>query len=56
MQLAPPLTFKVKEDLYMSLTEADNDSFPDMGLVRSGNLLKVTFPPSLKVGITKEQS
>ncbi len=48
MQLAPPLTFKVKEDLYMSLTEADNDSFPDMGLVRSGNLLKVTFPPSLK--------
>jgi alpha-glucosidase len=47
MPLAPPLTFKVKEDLYMSLTEADNDSFPDMGLVRSGNLLKVTFPPSL---------
>ncbi len=47
MQLAPPLTFKVKEDLYISLTEADNDSFPDMGLARSGNLLKVTFPPSL---------
>jgi alpha-glucosidase len=44
--LSPPVTFKVGESLYVSLTEANNDSFPDMGLVRDGNLLKAVFPAS----------
>ena len=46
--LAPPVTFKLGENLYVSLTEANNDSFPDMGLVRDGNFLKATFPASPK--------
>ena len=46
--LAPPVTFKLGENLYVSLTEANNDSFPDMGLVRDGNFLKAIFPASSK--------
>jgi alpha-glucosidase len=33
-------------DLYISLTEADNESFPDMALSRDGNVLKTCFPAS----------
>jgi len=44
--LAPPITFRLGENLYVSLTEANNDSFPDMGLERDGNFLKAVFPAS----------
>lgn len=44
--LAPPITFKVGDSLYIALTEANNDSFPDMGLVRQGAFIKAVFPPS----------
>ncbi len=44
--LGPPLTFQLGENLYVALTEANNDSFPDMGLVRDGNFLKAVFPAS----------
>lgn len=44
--LAPPVTFQLDGDLYVSLTEANNDSFPDMGLIRHGNLLQSFFPAS----------
>jgi len=44
--LAPPLTFKLSDDLYVSITESNNDSFPDMGLVRDGAFLKAVFPAS----------
>lgn len=43
---APPMTFKLKDNLYVSLAEANNDCFPDMGLVRNGNYLKAVFPAS----------
>jgi alpha-glucosidase len=46
--LAPPVTFKIGDNLYVSLTEANNDCFPDMGLQRSGNLLKAVFPASAR--------
>lgn len=46
--LAPPITFKLGENLYVSLTEANNDSFPDMGLERDGTFLKAVFPASAK--------
>jgi alpha-L-fucosidase len=46
--LAPPVTFRLGGDLYVSLTEANNDSFPDMGLERDGSLLKAVFPASAK--------
>ena len=42
--LAPPVTFQIGKNLYVSLTEANNDSFPDMGLVRDGAFLKAVFP------------
>lgn len=45
-QWAPPMTFKLGDNLYVSITEANNDSFPDMGLVRNGNFLKAIFPAS----------
>jgi alpha-glucosidase len=45
-QWAPPMTFKLDENLYVSITEANNDCFPDMGLVRNGNFLKAVFPAS----------
>ncbi len=45
-QWAPPMTFKLNENLYVSITEANNDCFPDMGLVRNGNFLKAIFPAS----------
>lgn len=44
--LAPPITFKTPDALYISLTEANNDSFPDMGLERTETLLKAVFPAS----------
>ena len=44
--LAPPATFKVGENVYVALTEANNDSFPDMGLERNGDVLKAVFPAS----------
>ena len=46
--LAPPVTFKLGENLYVALTEANNDSFPDMGLERDGTFLKAVFPASSK--------
>ena len=45
--LAPPITFKLGKNLYVALTEANNESFPDMGLVRQGDLIKAVFPASL---------
>ncbi len=45
-QWAPPVTFKLGENLYVSITEANNDSFPDMGLIRDENSLKAFFPAS----------
>jgi alpha-glucosidase len=44
--LAPPITFKTPDALYISLTEANNDSFPDMGLDRTGTVFKAVFPAS----------
>ena len=44
--LSPPITFGLGDDLYVSLTEANNDCFPDMGLVRHGNRLQACFPAS----------
>lgn len=44
--LAPPITFRHGENLYISLTEANNDCFPDMGLVREGAFIKSVFPAS----------
>jgi alpha-glucosidase len=46
--LGPPITFKVVENLYVALTEANNDSFPDMGLERDGTFFKAVFPASSK--------
>jgi len=45
-QWAPPMTFNLGNNLYVSITEANNDSFPDMGLERNGNFLKAVFPAS----------
>ncbi len=44
--MSPPITFEVDEDLYVSLTEANNDCFPDMGLVRNGTLIQAVYPAS----------
>ncbi|GEM_PF-114922 len=44
--LAPPITFQIGDNLYIALTEANNNSFPDMGLVRQGGFIKAVFPPS----------
>jgi alpha-glucosidase len=46
--LAPPVTFKLSGNLYVALTEANNDSFPDMGLERDSAFLKAIFPASSK--------
>jgi alpha-glucosidase len=46
--LSPPVTFQSGQNLYVSLTEANNDSFPDMGLERNGNFIKAVFPASPK--------
>ena len=48
MPMAPPITFKLDNDIYVSLTEANNDCFPDMGLMRVGDHIKSIFPPSAK--------
>ena len=45
-QWSPPMTFKLDGNLYVSITEANNDCFPDMGLQRNGNFLKAVFPAS----------
>jgi len=42
--LAVPLTMKDANGLYVSLTEANNDCFPDMGVQRDGNSFKAIFP------------
>jgi alpha-glucosidase len=46
--LSPPVTFKTPDNLYVALTEADNTSFPDMGLLLDGDSLKSVFPASNK--------
>ena len=46
MPLSPPITFRLAGDLYVSLTEANNDCFPDMGLERDGARFKAIFPAS----------
>jgi alpha-glucosidase len=46
--LSVPLTVKDKNGLYIALTEANNDSFPDMGVQRDGNTFKAFFPASAK--------
>ncbi|MFC1490784.1 glycoside hydrolase family 97 catalytic domain-containing protein [Candidatus Latescibacterota bacterium] len=46
MPLAPPITFRLSESLYVSLTEANNDCFPDMGLKRNDMNFQAVFPPS----------
>ena len=46
--LACPVTFKAGDDLYIAVTEANNDSFPDMGLERNDSVLKAVFPASRK--------
>lgn len=48
MPVAPPVTFKTPDGLYVALTEADNDDFPDMGVEREGDSLRAVFPASLK--------
>ena len=42
------MTFKVGDNIYVSLTEANNDSFPDMGLERNDAFLKAVFPASAR--------
>jgi alpha-glucosidase len=42
------VTFRLGGDHNVSLPEANNDSFPDMGLERDGSLLKAVFPASAK--------
>ena len=44
--MSPPITFKLEGNIYVSLTEANNDCFPDMGLIRVGDHIKAIFPPS----------
>ena len=44
--LAPPITFNLGSELYVSFTEANNDCFPDMGLMRDGDFIKAVYPPS----------
>lgn len=44
--LAPPITFEIRDGLYVGLTEANNYEFPDMGLKRIDNRIKVVFPAS----------
>ena len=46
--LSVPLTMKNADGLYISLTEANNDSFPDMGLQRDGDTFKAFFPASAR--------
>jgi alpha-glucosidase len=46
--LAPPITFRISDHLYVALTEANNDCFPDMGVQRNGTFLKAVFPASTR--------
>lgn len=43
--LAPPLTVKTSTG-YLAFTEADNEAFPDMTLMREGRVFKACFPAS----------
>lgn len=43
--LAPPLTVKTSTG-YLAFTEADNEAFPDMTLMREGRAFKAYFPAS----------
>lgn len=43
--LAPPLTVKTSTG-YLAFTEADNEAFPDMTLMREGRAFKACFPAS----------
>lgn len=44
--MSPPITFGFGDDLYVSFTEANNDCFPDMGLVKEGEFIRSIFPAS----------
>ena len=46
--LSPPLTFGLGGNLYVSITEANNAAFPDMGLRRDGTRLVASFPACKK--------
>jgi alpha-glucosidase len=46
--LAPPVTFRTPHGLYVAVTEADNQGFPDMGMEREGAALRAVFPASMK--------
>lgn len=44
LKLAPPVTVELGGDLFVTLTEADDVAFPDMGLARSGDRFVPVFP------------
>lgn len=46
--LAPPVTVELGGDLFVTITEANNAVFPDMGLRRGGHLLQAVFPANPK--------
>ncbi|HVT81474.1 MAG TPA: glycoside hydrolase family 97 catalytic domain-containing protein [Phycisphaerae bacterium] len=48
VSLSVPLTTRDGNGLYVSLTEANNDSFPDMGVQRVGNSFRACFPASAR--------
>ncbi len=51
--LSPPVTLALGNDLYVSVSEANNADFPDLGLVRQGDTLAAFFPAS-KNGWTQD--
>ena len=46
--LGPPLTFKTPDKVYVALTDADNTTFPDMGVERDGAFITPVFPASAR--------
>lgn len=48
MDLAPPVTVELGGDLFVTITEANNAGFPDMGLRRAGHALQAVFPANPK--------
>jgi alpha-glucosidase len=46
--LAPPVTLKTPQGLYVAVTEADNRDFPDMAVERDGEQFRAVFPASMK--------
>jgi alpha-glucosidase len=44
--LSPPIAVALGNDIYLSISEANNADFPDMGLVRQGPRLVANFPAS----------